>query len=151
MLVRQDLLSGISAAQQLGAGGRHPACAERVYREILNQPAVSDNYSWTALAAVVGLLVSSGRAPDASRMLDSSLATGSAVPRFLYWLGSGEVPAFVDRAAGAAKFVDSLYAGNLGAASPNSRWALAVWGAGRRDTALVGRLERLARTEAVGG
>lgn len=150
-LVRRDLQGTMGAAARLAAGAQQARCAERVYREILAQPGLSESYAWTALTALHGILIATGRTDEAVKMLDSSLAAGSTAPRFLFWLGSGEVPTFDTRAGTSARFVDSYFGGRLSDASPNTRWALAVWHARHADTATVARLAGLARSEAAAG
>ena len=151
-LAAQDPLSVLGAAIQLAAGASQVACSEQLFRVLLQTKGVAPGYSWSAVRGLQGLLITTGRFPEALQLMDSTLKAGGSGIRLLQLVESGELPALDSRAAETAAFGRSRYGDNYERAPALSQWALAVWHARRHDgnvAAIGGDSARLPSTDRV--
>jgi serine/threonine-protein kinase len=134
----------MQAGVLLAGGGAHPGCARAALWAALNSSGASAALRWSALVALQGLLVATGREADVVRLLQSPVAAGLDADALLL------LDATAGAAGGPVQARAAAVAAELGGAYPAMRpytlWALGTWEAEHGPNGRAERVRAIAST-----
>ena len=144
-----NTIAMLYAAKGLAMRAAQPECAEAGFRAVLALPGPTSGPRWSALIGLQALLTARGRIAESTTLLDSSFASGTSQALWLY-VQAAEAGLAVHRQS--AQF-ESLARQNLGekyeAASPHTKWMLALHFARIGDLAKIETLHAALERSAV--